>query len=80
MLLELELRRTVELHNESKEPVKVFLVVYEMKATDLLKHYQTLVWDFQRRGNIEIEVMNLKEICQLYSINYHNRYFPLQIS
>ena len=73
MLLELELRRVVERHNESKEPVKIFLVVYEMKATNLLKYYQTLADDFKMKRNITIEVLTLREICKQYSVKYENR-------
>ena len=73
MLLELELHRTVELHNISKEPVTIFLVVYEMKATNLLQHYQTLVADLKKKENIQIKVMNLREICKKYSLKHENR-------
>ena len=74
MLLELELRRVVDLYNESKKPVKILIVVYEMKATDLLKHYSTIVEDFLKRRNMEIDVMTLKEICNEHNISYENRY------
>ena len=73
MLLELELKRVVELYNETKEPVKIYIVVYEIKALDLVKHYQSLVCDFQKRGNVQIEVLNLKQICDKYDIEYKNR-------
>jgi len=73
LLLELELRRVVEFYNETKETVKIYLVVYEMKATDLFKHYENLVCDLNRRGNVLIEVMNLKQICDLNSVKYKNR-------
>ena len=73
MLLELELKRVVELYNETKEPVKIYIVVYEIKALDLVKYYQSLVCDFQKRGNVQIEVLNLKQICDKYDIEYKNR-------
>ena len=73
MLLELELSRVIETYNQSKEPVKLFLVVYEMKAIELLKQYQQFVMDLQRRGNIEIEVLNIKEICNRYCVKWENR-------
>ena len=73
MLLELELHRTVALHNKTKELVQIFLVVYEMKATSLLKHYQSFVADLEMKNNVKVKVMNLEEICNEYSIRYENR-------
>jgi len=73
MLLELELRRTISDHNKSKEPVHIFLVVYEMKATSLLKHYQSVVDDLEKKNNIKVKVMNLADICNELSIQYENR-------
>ena len=72
-LLELELQGSIDKYNETKEPVNVFLVVYEMKATRLLKHYQTFVADLAVKKNINIEVMNLKEICNLVDIKYETK-------
>ena len=73
MLLELELERAVALHNKSKEPVKMFVVVYEMKASCLLQHYQSFVDDLEKKNNIEIKVMNLRQICGEFSVKYESR-------
>ena len=45
-----------------------------MKATDLLKYYQTLVDDFEIKNNIKIKVVTLREICKEYSVKHENRY------
>ena len=75
MLLELELKRLVETHMETKEDVEIFLVVYEIKAIELLKKYQEMVKDIERTERISINVMNLAKICEQFSIQYANRYF-----
>ena len=73
-MLELELHRAVELYNECQEPVKMFLVVYDIKATNFLQYYQSLVDDMEVKKNIQIGVKNLKKICELYSVQYEIRY------
>ena len=73
MLLQLELNRVIENHVKSKEPVNIFLVVYEMKATDLLKYYKEYVKRLEKIELIKITVMNLKEICEHYSVSLENR-------
>ena len=74
MLLELELRRIVEIHNKSKQPVNICIVVYEMKATDLSKHYLRFVMYLERIQLIQIQVMSLAEICKTNGVQYENRY------
>jgi len=72
-LLELELHRAVELYNLTKEQVDMYVVVYETKATKLLKHYQNLVDDFALKKNIRIEVMNLKDMCKMVDMQHESR-------
>ena len=73
MLLESELRQVVETHMESEEPVNIYLVVYEQKATDLLQYYKNLVKHLKKTELIKIQVLNLKEICRTFSITQENR-------
>merc|ERR1719233_2807400 len=44
-----------------------------MKATSLLKHYQSFVSDLEKKDNVKVRVLNLKEICSQHSILYENR-------
>ena len=74
ILLELKLSRVVKIYDGTKEPVKIFLVVYEMKATNLLKQYQTFVKYLERIEPIQIHVMNLKEICKQNLVQHENRF------
>ena len=65
VLLKLELSRIVELHNNYTEKVKIFLVVYENKATELLEKYEVVANDLKKKGHIE----NLRDICKLFSLD-----------
>jgi len=49
------------------------LLFMRLKASDLVKHYEARVYDLHRRGNVQIEVMNLKQICEQYDVQYRNR-------
>ena len=73
MLLKMELKRLVENHKKSKEPVNIFLVVYETKATNLLLYYKNLVRHMEKIDDIKIHVMNLKDICDLYAVQHENK-------
>ena len=70
MLLELELKRLVEKHMKTKEDVEIFLVVFEVKAMDLLKKYQNIVNDIEKTDRIKIKVMNLRDICTQFNVKY----------
>ena len=63
MMIELEVSRIAQLHTDADTRAKIFIVVWEMKAKELLEYYKEFEKDIKCDRKVEICVLTKEEIC-----------------
>ena len=73
MMIQLEASRAARHHMDAKTDALIIMVVWEMKATELLESYKSFERDIDRSGRVKLEVMNKEELCRFTNVAYQGR-------
>ena len=73
MMIQLEVSRASQLHTEEGTKAEIFVVVWEMKAKELLESYKQFVKLLHNSKDIEVKVLNKEELCQKTKVLFLGR-------
>merc|ERR1719507_2288018 len=73
MMIRLEASRAARFHADEDTEAKIFFVVWETQAVELLEEYKRFKESIKGSDKVELEVFNKEEICTLTQVNYKGR-------
>ena len=73
MMIQLEASRAARHHTDAKTDALIIMVVWEMKAKELLESYKRFEADIDCSRKVELRVMNKEELCQYTGVAYQGR-------
>ena len=72
-MIQLEVSRAAQMHDDQDTPANIYIVVWEMKAQALLKDYEIFQKKIRRSGEVKIHVHNKESICHLTSVQFKGK-------
>ena len=73
MMIQLEVSRAARLHTDNGTKAQILVVVWEMKAKELLESYKRFVQDIDRSPEVELKVLNKEELCRENQVTFDGR-------
>merc|ERR1719458_434057 len=72
-MIQLEVSRAAQLHTDDGRKAQILIVVWEMKAKELLESYKRFVQDVNHSQEVELKVLNKEELCQETQVAFKDR-------
>ena len=73
MMIQLEVSRAARLHTEEKTKAQILVVVWEMKAKELLESYKRFAEDIVHSSEVELGFLNKEGLCQKAQVEFKGR-------
>ena len=74
-MIQLEVSRAARLHTDGGTKAQILVVVWEMKAKQLLESYKRFVEDIKHYAEVELRVLNKEDLSQETQVDFEGRIF-----
>ena len=74
MMIQLEMSRSALLHKSNGTKAKIFVVVWEMKAKELLESYKSFAQNIDHSEDVKLEFLNKEALCQKTQVDFEGRH------
>ena len=76
MMIQLEVSRAVRLHTEEGTKANIFVVVWEMKAKELLESYKRFAENLDHSAEVELKFFNKEALCHEMQVKFFQSSIP----
>ena len=73
MMIQLEVTRAARLHTEEGTKAAIYVVVWEMKAKELLESYKRFAETITHSTEVELRFMNKEALCNETQVEFEGR-------
>ena len=73
MMIQLEVSRTTRFHTDEGTKAQILVVVWEMKAKELLESYKRFAHSLKHSSEVELKFLNKEGLCQGTQVEFEGR-------